>query len=577
MVFDCPFISSEEFLAAFNSILESIDSESDKQTQLFDGSDQQHIIHLYKLIVSQGLHKPVISGCNLSDICDALLTDWEESAPPSNTIQQLASLLSKPIIKTLFGTYDSVANQRYFPRLPDVPFEVDDDDGVAVKIVRLIRGNEPLGATIKCDATGAVFIARIIAGGVADRSACIQAISRILKVGDRLVEINNVPVNGMKPTDIVRLLNDGTGTVVFKLIPARIPTIIESGEKRYLYALADYSGHMDSLHPCPEAALSFKRGDVLELLVTADEHWWQARSFGSGAFAFSSQDSKDTPEKVGLIPSELLHSKILAQRDYEERAKFGKKTSRSSLEEKICFQRCDSLLYEPVCLAYPDPSIIRPIVLIGPSGIGRNELKRRLIMSNCDRFATTVPHTSRPPRPHEIPGVDYHFAKREDMEQWIVQGRFLEFGEYKGNIYGTLVDSVVDVIRKGRVPVLNPHPLALRILRTAEFRAFVIFIRPPKFEKLRETRQHRINNSHNQEDCHGNVANASGVANGSRVFTDSELEQMISAADQLYQIYGHLFDLVIVNENLDIAVKQLCQAVNKLDTSPTWVPASWME
>lgn len=52
---------------------------------------------------------------------------------------------------------------------------------------------------------------------------------------------------------------------------------------------ADYSGHTDSLHPCPEAALSFKRGDILELLVTADEHWWQARSFGSGAFAFSSQ------------------------------------------------------------------------------------------------------------------------------------------------------------------------------------------------------------------------------------------------------------------------------------------------
>lgn len=46
-----------------------------------------------------------------------------------------------------------------------------------------------------------------------------------------------MPVNGMKPTDIVRLLNDGTGTVVFKLIPARIPTIIESGEKRYLQAL----------------------------------------------------------------------------------------------------------------------------------------------------------------------------------------------------------------------------------------------------------------------------------------------------------------------------------------------------
>lgn len=41
------------------------------------------------------------------------------------------------------------------------------------------------------------------------------------------------------------------------------------------------------MHPCPEAALSFTRGEILELIVTDDEHWWQARSFGYGAFASS--------------------------------------------------------------------------------------------------------------------------------------------------------------------------------------------------------------------------------------------------------------------------------------------------
>lgn len=472
MVSESPFVSVDEFLKAYGSILESLDEECGKRTKSFVIEDQQRVLALYKVIVNQGLLKPTDGEGNLTDLCESILSDWEESAPPSNAIQQLVTLLNKPVIKALFFAYDNVSNQRYSPQLPEVPFEVDDDEGVAVKIVRLIRGNEPLGATIKCDANGAVFIARIIAGGVADRSACIQ-------VGDRLMEVNNVPVNGMKPTDIVRFLNDGSGTVVFKLIPARIPTIIESGEKRYLRALADYSGHSDSLHPCPEAALSFRRGEILELLVTADEHWWQAKSLGNGVFAYTPQDGKNVPQKVGLIPSELLHSKIRAQKEYEER----RKASGTS------FDPCDVLLYEPVCMAFPDSSLIRPIVLIGPAGVGRNELKRRLIMSNCERFTTTVPHTSRPPRPHEIPGVDYHFAKREEMEQWIVQGRFLEFGEYKGNIYGTLVDSVIDVIKKGRTPVLNPHPLALRILRTPEFKAFVIFIRPPSLEKLKETRQ----------------------------------------------------------------------------------------
>lgn len=51
------------------------------------------------------------------------------------------------------------------------------------------------------------------------------------------MEVNNVAVTGMKATDIVRLLNDGSGSVVFKLVPAKIPTIVESGEKRFLRAL----------------------------------------------------------------------------------------------------------------------------------------------------------------------------------------------------------------------------------------------------------------------------------------------------------------------------------------------------
>lgn len=51
------------------------------------------------------------------------------------------------------------------------------------------------------------------------------------------------------------------------------------------FSKIDYSGSRDSLHPCPEAALCFTRGEILELVVTEDEHWWQARSLGHGSFA----------------------------------------------------------------------------------------------------------------------------------------------------------------------------------------------------------------------------------------------------------------------------------------------------
>lgn len=58
----------------------------------------------------------------------------------------------------------------------------------------------------------------------------------------------------------------------------------------------------------------------------------------------------------------------------------------------------DSLLYESVSLLYPKQSLIRPVVLIGPPGVGRNELKKRLIASNSDHYGASVPHTSRPQR-----------------------------------------------------------------------------------------------------------------------------------------------------------------------------------
>ncbi|VDK70864.1 unnamed protein product, partial [Gongylonema pulchrum] len=146
-------------------------------------------------------------------------------------------------------------------------------------------------------------------------------------------------------------------------------------------------------------------------------------------------------KRVGLIPSEHLQQKRRTARENEKSKGGSRKLSRATNET-------DSLLYESVSLFYPSKTVIRPIVLVGPPGVGRNELKKRLIAKNSDHYAATVPHTSRPQRSNEKEGVDYYFSKREDMEQWIKQGRFLEYGEYKGNLYGTLADSVHTVIKQ---------------------------------------------------------------------------------------------------------------------------------
>ncbi|KAL4002651.1 Guanylate kinase family protein [Acanthocheilonema viteae] len=560
-------ITLEAFVKAYECILECVEDEFGKRKKRLTADDLKRVVIIHKTLINRGLHLSRIGDSILTEIVDSLLYEWEESAPPSVAVQQLVSLLSKPIIKSLFSVYDITSNRTYLPQLPEIPYEVDDDDGIAVKLVRLVKGNEALGATIKCDTDGRVYIARVIAGGVADRSGNIQ-------VGDRVLEVNSVCVTGMSPNEIVKLLgneNSENGTATFKLEPAEIPAAIAWNESRHVRALIDYSGSRDSLHPCPEAALCFTRGEILELVLTGDEHWWQARSLGHGSFAtLSLASANQLKKRVGVIPSEELQQK---HRTLKENEKF-RTTNRKSTKAG---NEIDSLLYESVSLLYPKQSLIRPIVLIGPPGVGRSELKKRLIATNSDRYAASVPHTSRPQRSHEKDGVDYHFAKRDSMEQWIRQGRFLEYGEYKGNLYGTLADSVHAVIKQGRIPVLNTHPLALRVLRSKVFKSFVIFVKPPPFDILKETRrQHRARNLQATDlNNRGGVNTSIPVAG--RGFTDSEFEQMISAGEQLFQIYGHVFDHVLINANFEASFEQLRNIVNKLEHEPAWVPSDWID
>ena len=62
------------------------------------------------------------------------------------------------------------------------------------------------------------------------------------------------------------------------------------------------------------------------------------------------------------------------------------------------------------------------------------------------RFGSCVPHTTRPRRPNEVDGRDYHFVESVDqMERDIQTHLFIEAGQYNDNLYGTSVQSVIDV------------------------------------------------------------------------------------------------------------------------------------
>jgi len=96
------------------------------------------------------------------------------------------------------------------------------------------------------------------------------------------------------------------------------------------------------------------------------------------------------------------------------------------------------------------------------------------------------------------------------MEEDVDAGKFIEYGEYKGNLYGTSSESVSSLVNAGYVCLLNPHYQALKMLRSPQLRPYVVYVKPPKFEVLKETRSEaRARSTFDESNSRGFTVNGS--------------------------------------------------------------------
>ncbi|XP_051770190.1 MAGUK p55 subfamily member 7 [Ctenopharyngodon idella] len=495
------------------------------------------------------------------------LTEELQGRSASNEIRELVKLLSKPHVKSLLSVHDTVARKSYDPELPPLPDDIDDEED-SVKIIRLVKNKEPLGATIKKDErSGAIIVARIMRGGAADRSGLIH-------VGDELKEVNGIPVDDKKPEEVIRILSQSEGAITFKVVPGIKEEAQNKEPKMFVKALFDYNPADDKAIPCKEAGLAFKKGDILQVMSQDDATWWQAKLEGDGN------------PRAGLIPSKHFQERRFAvwkpitvttlQRTPSKRfsglrrsfrlSRRDKKTNKSMYECKRSdqYDTADVPTYEEVTTyrrKHGDRH--RLVVLVGPTGVGLNELKRKLLISDPQHFSVTIPHTSRSKKHQESDGVEYHFISKHLFEADIQNSKFIEQGEYKGNYYGTSFDSVRSVLSKNKVCLLDVQPHTLKHLRTAEFKPYVVFVKPPSIERLRETRRN------------AKVISGKDDKNSSKPFSEEDFQEMISASQMMENQYGHLFEKVIVNDDLTVAFNELKQALRKVETETHWVPISW--
>ena len=183
---------------------------------------------------------------------------------------------------------------------------------------------------------------------------------------------------------------------------------------------------------------------------------------------------------------------------------------------------------------------LRPIVMCGPSGVGKGTLIQKLMDDFPGRFGFSVSHTTRAPRPGEEDGVHYNFVKKADMEKEIAAGKFLEHAHVHENIYGTSLAAVEAVATKGQVCVLDIDVQGAEIVKKSTLDALFVFIAPPSMEELEKRLRGR--GTEKEESIQKRLANAAGE------MAKTEVDGFFHAVivnDDLEKAYGELKTVVI--------------------------------
>jgi guanylate kinase len=170
-------------------------------------------------------------------------------------------------------------------------------------------------------------------------------------------------------------------------------------------------------------------------------------------------------------------------------------------------------------------------IVSAPSGAGKTSMVRALLQRDA-QVGLSVSYTTRPPRPGEVHGRDYHFVDRSEFEHMIERGDFLECATVHGNCYGTSERWVRSQLEAGADIVLEIDWQGAAQVRQRIEGATGIFILPPSIETLEARLRSRAQDS------------------------DAVIARRIAGAREEI---SHLaeFDYVIINDEFDRAVDDL--------------------
>lgn len=177
------------------------------------------------------------------------------------------------------------------------------------------------------------------------------------------------------------------------------------------------------------------------------------------------------------------------------------------------------------------------LIISGPSGCGKSTLLKN-VYKEIDDYYFSISSTTREPREGEVDGVDYLFMTKEDFQEDIKMGNFLEWAEVHGNYYGTSIKPIKKALKKGKLVIFDIDVQGHDIVRKKmDYAVTSVFITTPSLKELNDRLTSRG--------------------------TDSKdvIEKRVTNAKHEIK-YFQKYDYFLVNDNLEQASKRLVSIAN---------------
>ena len=172
------------------------------------------------------------------------------------------------------------------------------------------------------------------------------------------------------------------------------------------------------------------------------------------------------------------------------------------------------------------------IVLSGPSGVGKETVRKEIFDDPTTSYKYSISMTTRQMREGEVNGVDYFFKTKEEFEALIQEDQFIEYAEYVGNYYGTPVQYVKDTMAEGHDVFLEIEVEGAKQVRKKFPDALFIFLAPPSLDHLKE----RL------------------IGRGTE--TDEKIQSRVNEARKEVEMMN-LYDYVVVNDEVHLAKERI--------------------